>query len=426
VTLSHFGLAFVIVNSLLLLCLPRRFAPFPLLVGTCYMTLGQGINVGPFTFTVVRILILFGAVRVLLRRDPLLDRLNRLDMLIIIWAIWALTSSMFHVSPKKALILRLGLIYNVCGVYFLLRVFLREWEDLYTLITMITILLVPVAIEMSYEKVAVYNLFSILGGVSINPVIRGGMVRAQGPFAHPILAGTIGAVCLPFMAVLWSLRIKTAWVGIGACVLIVLCSGSSGPILSAAVGLAGLLLWPFRYRIRYIVVMVFGGYLVLDIIMKAPPYYLMARLNPTGRSTGWHRARLIQSALEHLNEWWFAGTDYTRHWMSTGVSWSPNHTDITNYYIKMGVIGGLPLTLLLIGLIVVGFVYTTRIVTTYNKQFSAVDKFMIWCFGASLLAHAATMLSVSYFDQSFVFFYMTLSAIASAYSLLLKGREAQK
>ena len=82
--------------------------------------------------------------------------------------------------------------------------------------------------------------------------------------------------------------------------------------------------------------------ILLDLVMKAPAYYIIARADIIGGSTGWHRAALIDSAIRHLNEWWLIGTDYTRNWMVTGVSWSADNTDITNHYLYLGVLGGLP------------------------------------------------------------------------------------
>ena len=45
------GLA--LVSALALLVLSRKWAPLPLLAGTCYMTVAQTIEIGPFTFTVL-------------------------------------------------------------------------------------------------------------------------------------------------------------------------------------------------------------------------------------------------------------------------------------------------------------------------------------------------------------------------------------
>lgn len=44
-------------------------------------------------------------------------------------------------------------------------------------------------------------------------------------------------------------------------------------------------------------------------------------------------------------------------------------------------------------------------------------RFMIWCLGAGLLSHAVTSLSVSYTDQSMMFFWLNIGAISSMYSV---------
>jgi hypothetical protein len=41
------------------------------------------------------------------------------------------------------------------------------------------------------------------------------------------------------------------------------------------------------------------------------------------------------------------------------------------------------------------------------------DQFVVWTLGSSLAAHASTWFSVSYFDQSVVFVYLTVAALGS-------------
>jgi hypothetical protein len=162
------------------------------------------------------------------------------------------------------------------------------------------------------------------------------------------------------------------------------------------------------------------AYIVLDIVMKVPAYYIIARLDVTGSSTGWHRAALIESSIAHLEEWWFAGADYTRHWMPTGVSWNPNHTDITNHYLEMGVKGGLPLMFLFIASIAIAFMYVGKR-TSCLRGMGTKDQFVLWALGSALFAHATTCISVSYFDQSVLFLYLTLAVIGSASQAPLRG-----
>lgn len=415
IDLTGIGIVFLILNSILLISLPRQWAPLPLLVCACYMPLAQGIKLGPFHFTIFRIILAFGLARIVIRGERLMGGINKLDRIIIIWGCWALVSSFFHADISSAFIFRTGLVYNVCALYFLLRVFCQSMEDVVGFCRITAILLAPVALEMLCEKLTAHNFFSVFGGVAAMPAIREGHIRAQGPFAHAILAGTVGAVCLPLMVGVWRQCLKTSLLGIFACSIMVFSSRSSGPLMSAFAAIGALFMWRFRYNMRAVRWMAVLGYIGLDLVMKAPAYYLLARVDLAGGSTGWHRAELINSAIRHLNEWWLSGTDYTRHWMPTGVSWSPDHTDITNHYLQMGVLGGLPLMFLFIAILAKGF-STVGQLLQFPEDLPQGSRFLFWSFGASVFANAATSISVSFFDQSFVFLYLPLAVIGSVFS----------
>lgn len=395
---------------------PRRWAPIHLLVGAYFIGLSQGIILGGLHFTVLRILITVAILRLFIRREWLPGGLNGLDRLMLIWMGWALISSLFHDDIYGALIYRLGLVYNSLGVYLLFRVSCRSFDDLESLVLATAILLVPIAVGMTIESFTGFNLFSILTGEIIEPNVRAGRFRAQGPFQHAILAGTVGAGCLPLFVGVWRSHSRLATIGIIATLVIIVTSASSGPVITAISGIAALMIWNYRYKMRFIRFLMVFCYFALDIVMKAPAYYLLSRIDLTGSSTGWHRAALIESAFAHLGEWWFAGTDFTRHWMPTGVDWSGDHADITNHYIKMGVIGGLPLMILFIVLFYKSFSYVGQILhsSDYNS-FPQRFYFFAWCLGASLFAHAFTCLSVSYFDQSSLFLFMVIASISTAW-----------
>lgn len=180
--------------------------------------------------------------------------------------------------------------------------------------------------------------------------------------------------------------------------------------MSMAAAVFGLSLWRARPLVRPLLWLAPLLYIALELIMNDPPYYLMAKIDVVGGSTGYHRARLIESSIEHLGEWWVAGTDRTRHWMATGVPWSAEHTDITNHYLRNGVIGGLPMmTLFLCGL-GQAFLLIRRQVDAAESR---AEAFAGWSLGAGLFAHAITCMSVAYFDQSIIFLLFTQAAAAS-------------
>lgn len=406
------ALVFLLVSVVAIWVLPRAWAPVPLLAGACYMTLGQGIEVAGFGFPIIRLLLLAGILRVLLRGERPAGGLLGMDKLLFAWAAWAIVASAYHDNPRAILENHLGMVYDALGVYFLLRCFCQTADDLSRVVRVTAWILVPVACEMLVEQLIQKNLFAMFGGVPEAPAVRHGRVRSQGPFAHAILAGTVGAVCVPMMVGLWRRYPVSAKLGLVACTVMVLTSASSGPITSGLLAILALVLWRWRHWTKQVRIAAVVSYILLDLVMKAPPYYLIARMDIVSGNTGWHRAELINSSLKHLNEWWLAGTDYTRHWMPTGVSWSPDHTDITNHYIAQGVRGGLPLTFMFIALLWCGFRYIGEGVRFF-VSWDAERGFFAWSFGAGLFAHAATCLAVSYFDQSILFLYLTIAAAAT-------------
>jgi hypothetical protein len=106
-----------------------------------------------------------------------------------------------------------------------------------------------------------------------------------------------------------------------------------------------------------------------------------------------------------------------------GFASDPNHTDITNYYIGFGVEGGLPAMLLVMGMMAVAFRWVGQI---HDERLAAQPEqsFMIWCFGACLFSHAVTSVSVAYFDQSMLYFWLSVAVISSIYSIVHLNQES--
>lgn len=413
------------VCAVALLTVPRKWAPAALLAGSIYMTLGQGIELLSINLPVYRMMLLVGLTRVIIRREILPGGLNSIDKLVIGWGIWVIFASFFHDQERYGFIFACGNVFNLAVIYFLIRIWCTDLDEVRDIIVFVAFLLVPIAAEMLMEKATGKNLFSVLGGVPENVMIREGKLRAQGPFLHAILAGTVGATCIPlFIGLLSSHRIS-AVTGIVAGVVMTFTSASSGPVMSLLFGLGAVLLWRFRNHLPKFRIAAVLTYLLLMVVMKQPPYYLISRIDISGGSTGWHRSFLIEQTFKHLSEWWLFGTDVTRHWMPMqGIANDPQHTDITNYYIGFGVLGGLPSMLAIISVLLIAFSWVGKIMDSWRDD-SPERNFMIYCFGAALFSHAATSISVAYFDQSMLFFWLTVAVISSIYSINgLRSEEA--
>jgi hypothetical protein len=408
--MNGLGFVFALFTIGLMLRLPRRLAPLALLIAAAFISLAQVIEIGPFHFSVVRLLIAVGLVRVAVRGEHIVGGLNTLDRMMILWGIWGVGCLVFHSS--SVLVTRLGELYDIVGCYFLCRVFVTGLEDIRTLFKMTCLVLTPLAALMLIERLKGINLLGLIGFSVPAPECRNGYFRAQGAFGHSILAGTVGAVCLPMALHLWRSERRAALAGLVATLLMVYSSGSSGPILTTMSVLGAMSLWRIRGRMRALRWLAVLLIVALDLVMNDPVYFLVARIDITGGSTGYFRAQLIRSAIEHLNEWWFAGTDYTRHWMATGISANSNYTDMTNHYLAMGVWGGLPLMFLFIGTLVAAFSVIGKTLRQ-SADASIDDRLLIWTLGVILFGHAVTFMSVSYFDQTNVFLYLALGCVGS-------------
>jgi hypothetical protein len=415
--MNPLALAFFVTCAVALIAVPRKWAPVPLLIGCTYMTFGQGIVLGPLHLPIYRMLLIIGVIRVISKGESLPGGFNLIDKLMMAWGGWVIFASFFHDPERAGPIYACGVVFNQALFYFLIRIWCSDLEEVGDVIGIVALLMVPIAIEMTLEKFTGRNNFAIFGGVPDNVLIREGKLRAQGPFRHPILAGTVGATCVPLFIGILKRHRTVALIGIGAGVVIVFASASSGPVMSLLAGAFALGLWRFKIHVKILRRCAVLLYVLLMFVMKQPPYYLISRIDISGGSTGWHRSFLIQQTIAHFSEWWLFGTDFTRHWMpNQGFASDPLHTDITNQYIGYAVEGGLLAMLLIMGMMAVAFHWVGQIhderIATHPDQ-----SFMIWCFGACLFAHAVTSVSVAYFDQSMLYFWLSVAVISSIYSI---------
>jgi hypothetical protein len=390
--------------------LPRRFAFAPLLIAACHFQFVPVLQLGA-NFDTAKLVILAGLIRA--SRENLLvwTAKQPLDLLVALWAGWLLISGFAHDPPDhNPITIRLSQIYGTVGTYLYARAFLRNPEDYLAYIKCLALVITPLALLALYEKITLFNTYWLLGSGNSGVTIREGRVRAAGAFAHPILLGAFAATSLVLLAPLYRRHKRLCLMGGVAAFLTVFSSASSGPIVTLFLGLAGLAFWQWRRSVGLVrtlaIVMIIG----LHLVMQAPVWYLMARIDLAGGSTGWHRAELITAALAHLGEWWLTGTDYTRHWIAYGIEWSPNHTDITNYYLSMGVTGGLPLMILFILMLIKSFQLLGRRMLALRRAKDDLE-FVLWSVGAALFAHCFMFLSVAYFDQSYVPLMLVIGAV---------------
>ena len=412
------GLGFITVMIISMFLLPRRLAVIPLILSLCFITLGQRIEFGGMNFTVMRIIILSGWVRVLIYKETSEIKLNIIDKNLICWAIISVITYNLLIQSWDEVFRSFGHAYNAIGSYFLFRFMIRDFEDMERMIKILAFIMVPLAIFMLMEKLTGRNMFSMFGGVPEITIEREGRLRAQGPFAHPILAGSFAATSIIlFLGLCFEKAPKRlAATGLLSAGFMMIASASSGPIMAFAAGMLGLIMWPFRRQTRAIFWLCLMAIISMHLLMKAPIWFLIGRLSHIIGGTGWHRAVLIDEAIKHFNEWWVIGTLYTANWaIGNELILLPdnrNMVDITNQYIFIGVNGGIFPVIIFLALIIFCFKEIGRSIRLIDDK-NNNRKIIIWAMGATLFAHSMSFTSVVYFDQTIIFFYLLLSMIAS-------------
>lgn len=418
--LSSLGVGFILIMGILVLILPRRIAFIPIIITTCYITLGQQLLISVFHFSALRIVVVFAWLRLFARGEIFALKLNKVDKAFICWVISSFVIYNLRLQTSEALVNRLGFFYNTIGIYFLFRYYIRDLKDIERVLVSLAIFIIPLAIAMLIEYSTGRNIFAVFGGVSEISEIREGRIRCQGSFRHPILAGTFGAVILPVLSAIWfkGKNFKLfATAGVVSATTIMVTSASSGPLMAYISGVAGLLVWYLRNHMRVIRWGILFTLISLHLIMKAPVWYLMSRISDLLGGTGWHRSYLIDQAIAHFDDWWLLGTNYTGDWFPYALGIDPTKADITNEFIGEGVAGGL-LTMILY---IVVIIYCFRMVglsLKVMKESPFAEKLIVWSLGASLLAHVIAQMSVGYFDQIIVIWYLLLAMISTVGSSL--------
>jgi len=407
------ALILLLVAIVLLLVLPRRYVFIPLLVASLFLPATQQIMLGSLHLTVPRILLLFGFVRlaqIVKAHGRMGFRWNQLDTVFLAYCLVNTIAYWLLWADAGALVNRLGFLYNSLGIYFFMRFFVRDARDLHTMSKTFAWIAIFLAIFMLGEQATRHNIFSMFGGVSPITELRGGRLRAEGPFAHPLVAGTVGAALFPLMAGLWWKKPGSHLVAFSGCVAaitIAICSMSSTPILALLAGIFALCLWPMRKFLRWFRWSAIALLVCLHMVMKAPVWALIARIDLTGNSSSYHRFQLVDQFILRFSEWWLVGTRTTYNW-----GW--DMWDTINSYVAAGTDGGLITFLLFIAVIGVAFreLGIARKASSGNPEWAR----LMWVLGAMLFVHSVAFFGIGYFDQSAVAWHAQLAMIGSAVS----------
>jgi hypothetical protein len=403
-----------LVAGVFILFLPRKRAIAPFLAAAFLIPMDQLVVIGAFHFQMLRILIAFGWVAMLFRNAPgkriFSGGFNGMDKAVILWVGFTTIAVVGLWQDTSALNNQAGAIYTILGLYFFFRSFIRDQEDALQAIRTLAQVSAVIAVIMLLEQITNRNPYMLLGGsrawTRATLMVREGGLRSLGPFQHPILAGVFGGISLPLFVALWwnGMNRRIALIGMVASTVITLTSQSSTPLLAYAAGIFALCLWPFRRLTRLgrwgLSIVLIG----LHLVMKAPVWALIARVDLTGGSSSYHRYMLVDQCIRHFSDWWLLGVKETG-------SWGWDMWDLANQYVAVAATSGLMPLIFFVTILVVGFKYLGN--ARISAEGERPQERFIWAFCAALVANCVAFFGISYFDQTMASWYLLLAMIVA-------------
>jgi len=395
---------------------PRRWALLGMMASVLYLTQYQQIKLGGFNMFTHRFIELAAFIRVVARRELSFTKLNRIDWGLLV--LYAYTTVVFLFREEKNVTYIIGEAVDAYLCYFAFRCLVANIDEFRWFLKAFVFLLAPYMLLLIREHSAGHSMFTGLGALPELASRDDGSVRCCGSFRYASLMGTLGASFLPIYIGLSFNRSdrRLAWVGIAFSAGIVWLSNSGGPLNAAAIALVAWLLWPLRTKMRLVRWAIVVWIAVAAMVMKAPVWYLIAKVSDLTGGDGWHRSYLIDVSFRHLNLWWLAGMkdELTADWFPYVVP-TTGSADITNAYISFGLTAGLMSMFLFIALLTFAFSQLGKALAAVRAASSEATstEFMLWGLGAMLTAHVATWFGVTYWDQTYVLWFMQLAVISN-------------
>lgn len=139
-------------------------------------------------------------------------------------------------------------------------------------------------------------------------------------------------------------------------------------------------------------------------MMKAPVWFLIARIDLTGSSSSYHRANLVDKFIQNFSEWWLIGT-------RNSYSWGWDLWDIQNLFVSTGLGGGLAGLICFIAIFVYGF---SMLGNASNGIIDEQQERCLWTIGATLFSYMVAFMGVNLFDQMRLLWFMLLAIISVA------------
>ena len=399
----------LLIAVVLIVTLPRSKAITPFLLAFFTIPIGEVVVLGGFHFTALRILILAGLVQVVRFNGGSFSSrfaggFSRIDKAVVLWAVSSvvMVNLLWMIMPQ--FVNSLGTLIDTLGGYVVVRFLIPDLDALRRTLRALAVICVIQGITMIGEHITRTNVFGLLGGISTSVTIRDGHIRASGTFGC-LYAGAFAGVLIPLFLWLRTERKSSAiaWAGMAGATAMVFTSYSSTSWMAYGGSFLGLAFWPLRKQTRTLRWAFSLCLIALHLVMKAPVWALIARVDLTGSSSGEQRYMLVDMTVKHFSDWWLLGTkNYDK--------WGWDSWDLCNQFVAVALTGGL-LTLIFY-------------IAIFSRSFGAIGKAMkqvgndrkqqwlLWCYGSTMFATVIAHFGINYMAQLIMGLFPTVACIS--------------
>jgi len=386
------ALAMLIVIGLIF-TRPRNKVIVPFLLGCFTIPMQQVVVLGGQHFTSVRILIIAALIRrAILGGTSTAGKfpggLNGVDRMVILWAVSLQTILSLQWMEMQSFIHNLGNFLDIFGGYLVVRFFIPDGETVRRTIKTLAVICIIQGVCMLNEQISHVNVFGYVGGLGPWLTIRDGKIRSEGVLGC-INAGAFAGALIPLFLWLWTERKSRmlAYAGLAGATVMVFTSNSSTSLLALAATALAIFFWPLRKQMRLVRWALVLTLVALHLVMKAPVWALIARIDLTGSSSGDHRYKLVDGCIRHFSDWWLLGYKFYDQW-------GYGYFDVCNQFVVQALNGGL---LALVAYIAI-----------FSRSFGAIGKarkkvagdrgreWLLWCLGSTLFSVAVAHFGINY------------------------------
>lgn len=399
---------YLLVAVVLILVLPRGKVIAAFLIPFFTIPIGQVVVLGGFHFTALRVLILAALVRRFSfgrssgGKYP--GGFNAVDWVVVLWSVSAVMAFWLQFMEKQAIINGLGILLDTLGGYLVMRSLIVDGDAMRRAIKTLAVICAILGVCMINEKISHINVFGLLGGIPTEVTFRDGHIRAGGTLGC-LYAGAFAGAWIPVFLWLWTEgknRIA-AFAGFAGAIAMVITSYSSTSWMTVMGSIVGLAFWPLRKSMRLVrwglVAMLVG----LHMVMKAPVWALINRIDLTGSSSGEQRYMLVDMTIRNFTKWWLIGTP-------TYTTWGWDSWDLCNQFVAVALGGGL-LTLIFYVMIFkrsFGAIGTARKLVNGDRG----QEWLLWSLGTALFATVVAHFGINYMAQLIMGFFPLIVCIS--------------